>query len=51
VSGPRGDCVEVPLGEVSLPSPSVAAALGLLQLDRGGERHREDLLSPGHLAS
>lgn len=51
VSQPRGDSVEVPLGEVSVPSPRAAAALGLLQVNRSGERHREDLLSPGHLAS
>lgn len=51
VSRPWGDSVEVPLGEVSVPSPNVTAALGLLRLDRGGERYREDLLSPGHLAS
>lgn len=40
----------MPLEEVSVPSPSVVAALGLLQLNRGGEMCREDLLSPGNLA-
>lgn len=51
MSGTWGDTVEVPLGEVSVPFPSVAAALGLLQLNRGGEAPREDPLSPGQLVS
>lgn len=50
MSGPQGDSVEVPLGEVFPPQVS-RPPWGLLQLNRGGEMHREDLLSPGNLAS
>lgn len=51
LSGPPGDSLEVSLGEVSVPSPSVVAALGLPQVNGGSEMSRKHLLPPGNLAS
>lgn len=51
MSGPPGDSLEVSLGEVSVPSPSVAVVLGLPRMNWGGEMNRRDLLPPGNLAS
>lgn len=43
--------MQVPWERSLFPLPSVMAVLGLPQVNRDGKMHREDLLSPGNLAS
>lgn len=43
--------MEVPWERPLFPLPGAMVVLGLPQVNRGGEMHRENSLSPGNLAS